>query len=451
MKTPLFFLAFAVVLFSCHDDAEKLSNVPVSETTKTISGYAIIKALPASNGWVVLKETLQPQYRVTRPLREIAWLNSNFQETFSYKPDTIWSLNDIVVHPSGQVTSVSSLLHFKKGEPIDIRFKVMRFKTDGSVVEYELTSVERPVPEYPYFPSSIDRARIVNVGEDAYVIARWLYNDVQAHHLSFQNNEFKTEWKTLIEPDHYIGSIGIIGGGYDNFRQGDRYFFVYGDVDKEGNLYIGVPSTEELVQNHDLHFGENLYAETDPAVYDFGVMLLTKLSPNGQRTWSKLQGKSTKKRLLSVRVGDDGIYSVGRVKTGTEPNSWDAWVLKSDLTTGLAVYESTIDVRDGDMFWGLDPLQGGGAIAVGTTDYTQNPSGLSVSDARKAAAFVLDPQGKIVTEIELPQGPAERGSEAMFVKLLGTGEVLFAGAHNAPGTHSAVYCDGFLAVRALAN
>jgi len=63
---------------------------------------------------------------------------------------------------------------------------------------------------------------------------------------------------------------------------------------------------------------------------------------------------------------------------------------------------------------------------------------------------VLDAQGKVTKIIELPQGPAERGSEAMFTKVLGNGRVVFAGVHNAPGTHAAVYCDGFIAVKEVA-
>jgi hypothetical protein len=72
-----------------------------------------------------------------------------------------------------------------------------------------------------------------------------------------------------------------------------------------------------------------------------------------------------------------------------------------------------------------------------------------VSDARQATAVVIDEQGKITQEIPVPQGPAERGSEVMFVKLAGKGKVILAGVHNAPGTHAEVYCDGFIAVRDL--
>lgn len=451
MKTRVLFLAFATVLFtSCNDDSiDDLSGEPLEETTVNIAGQAIIKIDATSNGWVALKETIQPQYMITRPVREISWMNEGFSQLSNYKADTIWWLNDIAVHPSGQVSAVSVRLDLNNGADYAIRVKVMRFRTDGSFVEQELTPLEIPDPGMTFFPGCLDRAKIVAHGEDAYVVARWKYNDVQAHKIRFDflKNELKVEWKKVVEPDSYVGLIGIIGGGYDNFRQGDRYYFIYAEVDDEGNLYVGVPSTEELLYNHDRLFGEDLMSGTDPSVYDFGLAVLTKMSASGERIYSKLQGNATKQRLINMRVHDNGVYFVGRIKTGTQPNSWDALIIKSDPVTGEHIYESTIDVRDGDMFWDVGESAGGGAIAAGTTDYTQNPHGASVSDARKAAAIVLDAQGKMVNEIPLPQGPAGRGSEAMFIKVLGSGRIIFAGVHNAPGTHSAVYCDGFVAVR----
>jgi hypothetical protein len=240
--------------------------------------------------------------------------------------------------------------------------------------------------------------------------------------------------------------IGIIGGGFDNFHQGDRYFFVYAGVDGQGNLYVAAPSTEELIYNHDLYFGENLMAGTDPANYHFGVAILSKFSSDGHRVFSRVASHERQKRLLNMRVTDEGVFLAGRMRMNLEANGWDAWAYATDLN-GNVIYDNAIDIRDGDMFWDISPIAGGGALAVGTTDYIQNPAGLSVSDARKAAAIVLDAQGRKVREIELPQGPATRGSEAMYVEVLPNGSVVFAGAHNAPGTHASVYSDGFIAVR----
>jgi hypothetical protein len=81
-----------------------------------------------------------------------------------------------------------------------------------------------------------------------------------------------------------------------------------------------------------------------------------------------------------------------------------------------------------------------------STNYTQNPAGLSVSDAREPLALVLDPLGNLEKRIVLPAGPLERGNEAMSVSL-GDHGVAISGVQKAPGTHAAVYSDAFLVVR----
>ncbi|MEJ0032886.1 MAG: hypothetical protein WDO15_22090 [Bacteroidota bacterium] len=64
------------------------------------------------------------------------------------------------------------------------------------------------------------------MGRNVYVVARWKYNIIEAYQLAFINNQFAVEWQKVVEPGHFVGLIGIIGGGFDNFHQGDRYCFV---------------------------------------------------------------------------------------------------------------------------------------------------------------------------------------------------------------------------------
>jgi hypothetical protein len=85
---------------------------------------------------------------------------------------------------------------------------------------------------------------------------------------------------------------------------------------------------------------------------------------------------------------------------------------------------------------------------VGSTNYSQNPGGLSVSDARDDLAVVVGSQGDVRARVALPSGPAGRGNEVMSVRVAG-GLGMFAGVKNAPGTHSAVFSDAFLSLRPL--
>ena len=100
------------------------------------------------------------------------------------------------------------------------------------------------------------------------------------------------------------------------------------------------------------------------------------------------------------------------------------------------------------MFWDLAPLDEGTVVSVGSTNYSQNPSGLSVSDARDDLAVVVGPQGEVRARVSLPAGPAGRGNEVTSVRIV-DGWGMFAGVKNAPGTHAEVFSDAFLSLRAL--
>ncbi|MFZ5972934.1 MAG: hypothetical protein ACOYXA_15210 [Bacteroidota bacterium] len=439
----------ALLLFfvSCNDDSDSIPLPIFPESTTLIEGQSVLKVLPLPQGWASLQETLQPQYLVTQPKRALIWRDAAFQEIARYQPAEGWSLIDAAAHPSGEVSVVIIQLDIQRTPFFDIR--VLRMHTGQQLAEIKLEQLPGTGERTRYFPASLDRLRLEPFQEEVYLVARWDYNQVEASRLAYANNQFSIKWQKLVEPDAYAGSIGIIGGGYDNFHQGDRYFFVYAGVDAQGELFVGVPSHEEVLLSHDALHNDNLASEANPGAYDWGVAIVTKLSPSGQRVYSKLLGKSTQKRLINLRVGGGTIYLVGRIKTGSAPDSWDAWVLAADASSGQQRYEQPLHVQQGDMFWDIEPLANGHALAVGTKAYVQNPGGLSVSDQRLALAVELDGQGLIAGEVELPQGPAERGSEAQFVKILNNRQVLFAGAHNAPGTHAPVFSDGFIALRNL--
>lgn len=448
MKKIQHFLVLTILtcLASCDHDLNITPDAILPELTTTIPGYALTKVLRHRQGWVSLQETIQTQLLITLPKRKLVWYNDAFQEISSYEPPTNWSLIDAVVHKSGQVSAVILSLNMQQNS----FFSIKLLRLENGITKSE--TVLQPLPGTPetiYFPASLDRVRLEVYDEDVYVVARWDSNQVEASRFGFNNNSFQLKWQTLVEPEANTGSFGIIGGGYDNFHQGDRYFFVYSGVDSKGNLFVGIPSHEELLINHDAWFHESLLSGANPNAYEWGVAIVTKLSSAGERLCAQLVGGSNQIRLLNMRVGEGNVYLVGRIKTGSEPGSWDGWIHAADSETGNRKFESQINIQDGDMFWDISPLHDGGVLAVGSKGYFQNPGGLSVSDSRLDMAVVLDNQGNMQNEIELPQGPVARGSEAMFVTLIGNNNILFAGVHNAPGTHADVYCDGFIAVRDL--
>ena len=91
-----------------------------------------------------------------------------------------------------------------------------------------------------------------------------------------------------------------------------------------------------MLPAHDAFFGEHLLDGADPDHFDYGVAVITRLSPEGARTYAVLSGLGTNKRLLAIRATAQTLWLTGRVRTGNEPASWDAWIQSFDTSTGQA-------------------------------------------------------------------------------------------------------------------
>ncbi|HZR07183.1 MAG TPA: hypothetical protein VFA79_01280, partial [Myxococcales bacterium] len=410
-------------------------------------GKAAVRVAPARPGeWLLLFETLQPQSLITAPIRSAGLLGASPDLVRSYAAPEGWLLIDAVAHPSGDVSVLS--LRADPAAEYPLRVLLSRFGSDGAVTHGELFRLPPPtgVEAAPRFMSSLDRARIVARGEDVFAVVRWANNSVQACRLGFEGGAWQQRWASWVEPAAPLLFIGIIGGGFDNFHQGDNASFVYADVDAQENLYVGVASTADLLPAHDAFFGEDLMSKADPDNFDFGTAIVTRIDAGGIRSAARLAGTpGRRKSLLNLRVAGDSVVLVGRIKTGDQPGSWDAWIFSTKGATGEIDYERSLDIESGDMFWDVAALDGGKLLAVGSTNYTQNPAGLSVSDARDALAVILDAQGSVEQRIVLPAGPPGRGNEAMSVSA--GDRIAISGVQNAPGTHAEVFSDAFVVVR----
>jgi len=436
------------VLASCGPPAG--TGNPPTAGDATLPGTAAVRVEPwTDGGWIALVETLQTQLLVTMPKRKLVWLDADLAVAREYAPPDGRFLIDFAAHPSG----AASILEIEPASGNDlslrpIRAWLTRFLPDRTTVTAELDSGIPDTGERPRILFSLDRGRIAAAGEDVQVAMRWSDNSVRAHRLGFGNGAFRALWTTVVEPPADLLAIGIIGGGFDNFHQGDASAFVYLDVDSAGAAYVVVPSSADVLPAHDAFFGEHLLDEADPAHFDFGVGIVTRLSADGGRSHAVLSGLGTNRRLLNVRAGVRTLWLTGRIRTGSEPGSWDGWIESIDTSTGKPGAEHGVDVQAGDMFWDVAPLPDGSLVAVGSTHYTQNPSGLSVSDSRDDLVVTVGPGGDVRGRVSLPAGPAGRGNEVTSVRIVG-GKAMFAGVKNAPGTHAEVFSDAFLSLRPL--
>jgi len=442
----LVFVPVALAL-SC----DRTVEFPTPATEIHLSDTAAVRVSADGRGqWLVLLETLQAQSLVTAPIRSAAVLAAGSGLVRTHGAPEGWLLIDAVAHPSGDVSVLS--LRVDSAAPYPLRAMISRFGTDGVVAERELSRLPPPDgPEPPpAFMSSLDRARLVASGEDLFAVVRWANNSVQAYRLELDGRTLAQRWASWVEPPAPLFFVGIIGGGFDNFHQGDGSSFVHADVDGQENLYVAVASTADVLPSHDAFFGEDLMSRADPATFDFGTAIVTRIDGGGTRSPAALLGLPGRtRRLLNMRVAHESVFLVGRIRTGDQPGSWDGWILASRAASGELQYERTVDVQSGDMFWDAVALSDGRVVAVGSTNYTQNPTGLSVSDARDALALVLDPLGGVERRVALPAGPAARGNEAMSVSLGPGDELAISGVENAPGTHAPVFSDAFLVVRRM--
>src|SRR5262249_16239866 len=92
-------------------------------------------------------------------------------------------------------------------------------------------------------------------------------------------------------------------------------------------------------------------------------------------------------------------------------------------------------------------LPSGRYLALGTTGYTQNPTGASISESAQPLLVLLGPDASLSYNLGFPAGP--RHNQLTTVARTDGGWLL-GGMINGPGTHSAdsdralVGADGFL-------
>src|SRR5262249_27138087 len=226
---------------------------------------------------------------VTTPARTLVRLDDRLQVVRTYDAVDGWTLLDAAAHPSGDLTA--AYIHVDTTDANPMRIRLVPYRVDGTRVDTNVDPVPPPPGADPGTLAmfSLDRARVVAAGDDVYLAARWAGNAVHVARYAFADG-YRPRWSTRVEPEAQVLIVGIIGGGFDNFHQGDSEIFVYLDVDAAGNAYVAVKSTESVLARHDAAFGENLSAGADPGNFDFGAAILTKVDAQGGRAWARLVG-----------------------------------------------------------------------------------------------------------------------------------------------------------------
>ncbi len=426
----IFFIS--LILFACSPKLESVwhsngqqnfSNDTLPQMSVTFSGWVVLKALPIQGKRLTgLLEYLQEQTIITRPIRKVIWLDENLKIYAEYAPEDGWSLIDYTVHDDGNLSIVTAK------QDHAIRYKLLSLQEAKVVEAFELPRNEQFVAAI----QTVDAAKIIALGDDVVVAARWNDSSVFTYRVSLSRNGSKVIWahQEVFPSAYQIRSMFYtfdVICEFLNFKQRDSRFHVYLASDVEESIYTAASFYEELTLSKRTSQGDFSFYKvfSDDDMHD-----------------------KNRRDLHGIKILDKSIVVFGRSKIEEVPAGWDGWLARFDKDSGDLVENKAINVKGGDIFLDLDVAKDGKYIVVGSTNYTQNPNGASVSDSRDALGVILNSEYKVSQTFRFPK--ESRGSEALFVRHLDESHLLISGMSNAPGSHTSDFsANGFLGIYRL--
>ena len=397
----------------------------------SIPGQAVVKVRSGPQGIVALGEKPQSINDAAPRARRLLLLGTGAQ-TGQYVPPAGWSLLDFAIHPSGEISAILGT---------DRALRLVRLDAAGGVLHdqplldadarndpsVDLGGATNPDSLVPAF--SQDAARVAPIGEDIAVAVRTGLNAAVAYRYDRTAAGFMRAWRTLVEPGMTVMGRFLTGGSHDVFDQLANHAKVLLDTDGQGRVAVAVTggSATDLFHAHSAHFGE-----TTGTIANGGIVTL--LSPTGTRLVSTVVDTAQASELHGLRNTGNGFALVGRVRTErlADGSGWNAFAAFISQAGELRNY-SVINVDRGDVLFDLVAGRNSQFLAAGTTGYTQNPFGASISEDAAPLLLVLSETGTVVSRLSVPAGP--RHNQLRTLSRYGT-HWLAGGMSNGPGTHS---------------
>lgn len=432
-------------------------ELPPLSTELALQDRRIVKLRAVGNAWMAVAEKPRPHEDNTTPDRHLLLAQPGSTAALEYAPPAGWALIDSAPHPSGELSVVlataKQLRLLRLGaqgqqissadfiDPLTTTDPI--FSKDGSSFVHDASS------QLPF--ATRDAVRLAAAGENLVMALRTGRNAVVAYGLRYarEQGSFAIGWRTLIEPGVSIDAEAYRGGGgtFDPFNGMENQFHVALDVDGAGQIAIGVALTRtELIHGHNQQFAASL-----PDSLLNGV-LLTQLAADGRRLRTTALDTAYFSELHGVRWIGAKIALVGRVRSLAESTGWDAFVgLISPQSPTVDSYR-LIDIDRSDLLLDVALLPDGRLLLAGSTGYSQNPSGRSVSEEAAPLLAVSAADGSGARRLPFPAGT--RHNQAWALAQWG-GRWWVGGMEDGPGTHTddadpgGVRCMGYL--RALAN
>ena len=444
---PCALLCFALALFTaCGDKA----TPPINSVDLAVGGQTLTKVRTAGNEVVVLEERLTSIFE-NGPERTLAILQSDGHTVRPYTPPPGWSVVDFAVHPSGDISAILTTA-------ADVR--IVRLDPNGSI-RSDKTFLDPSAPTDPFFdyaggirddnalqPALMhDAARLAPLGESLAVVLRTGRNAIVAYRLDPDTSgAYRLAWRTLVEPGSSILGEGITSGSFDVFGQLENHLRIFVDVDAGANATLAVGVVNAPVLNYTFRAHAQYFNE--PIEASAGVLLTRVASADGRRLGSTVIDTHDHAELHGVRATTVGFVLVGRVlsEVRSDGGGWNAFAafVGRDGTSGPY---KVVDVDRGDVLFDVAALSNGRYLALGTTGYTQNPSGASISEAAQPLLVLLNNDGSLARNLGYVGGA--RHNQLTTIAPL-NGRWLLGGMTNGPGTHSGdadrklIVADGFL-------
>lgn len=407
---------------------------PPLATALSLPDSRIVKLRSQGNAWLALAEKPLPHEDNTTPYRRLLLAPAGASAALEYRPPAGWALIDAALHPSGEASLVLAtakqlrLLRLSaQMQPISSAdFVDPLTVTDPIFSEGGSDFVHDSSSQLPF--ATRDAVRIAAAGEQLVMALRTGRNAVVAYGLR-HGAGFTIAWRTLVEPGVSINAEAYRGGGtFDPFNGMENQFHVALDVDAGGQIAIGVALTRtELGYGHNQQFQAGL-----PGSLQHGV-LLTQLAPDGQRLHTTALDTLNFSELHGLRWVGTQIALVGRVRSVVESTGWDGFVgLVSQGRQGVDSYR-LIDIDRGDLLLDVARLPDGRLLLAGSTGYSQNPSGRSVSEEAAPLLAISATDGSAPRRLSFAAGP--RHNQAWALASWG-GRWWVGGMEDGPGTHS---------------
>lgn len=406
-------------------------------------GQAVVKLRGLGTAWVALAEKARTLEIPTQPQRRLL-----VSQATDYLPPPGWSLLDFALHPSGQISLLLGSDRELRLLRLSAAGQLLREQdfTDPLVATDPFVGDPRAARDHlsllPYYTR--DAARLAPLGEDVALALRSGRHAVVLHRLGYAaSGGFTKQWRNLVEPGVYIGARFLTGGSFDPFKSLDHQWRLVLDTDAQGRIAVAVSlDYTDLIEGHSQHFGEPL----DPRVAN--GLLLSQFSAGGQRLGTTLIDTQQRSELQALRWVGGQVAAAGRVRSRQTADGWDAFVALVPAGATMASAYRVLDFEAGDVAFDVALRADGRLLLAGSTGYTQNPTGASISEESRPLLALLAADGQLQQRIPLAGGARHNQLRALAPN--GSAGWLTGGMENGPGTHSAdadpalLVADGYL-------